>query len=195
MLFRSRGVTLTLDARTLTVPAKGHAFVILGAGTAEMTRRLTAGLPAILANPASKVIVTGAPLRGGVTEAEWMRRWLIAKGVPAGRILVEPKATSTVGNALHSVAIMLAKGITTYTLVSAASHLRRAQTHFLAARVKTEMSTGRKTGLATAGLIAYDDYAPRPIKPTLPISASSRATVTAEVASLLGLTSQYKAAL
>lgn len=191
----NRGVTLTLDARTLKVPAKGHAFVVLGAGTAEMTRRLTAGLPAILANPASKVIVTGAPLRGGVTEAEWMRRWLIAKGVPAGRILVEPKATSTVGNALHSVAIMLAKGITTYTLVSAASHLRRAQTHFLAARVKTELGTGRKTGLATAGLIAYDDYAPKPIKPTLPISASSRATVTAEMASLLGLTSQYKAAL
>lgn len=191
----NRGVALTLDARTLKVPGKGHAFVVLGAGAAEMARRLAAGLPAILANPASKVIVTGAPLRGGVTEAEWMRRWLIGKGVPSGRILVEPKATSTVGNALHSVALLQAKGLTTYTLISAASHLRRAQIHFLAARVKAEMAIGRKTGLATAGLIAYDDYAPKPIKPTLPIGASSRASVMAEVASLLGLTSQYKAAL
>lgn len=195
----NRGVDLTFDARTLKVPAKGHAFVVLGAGVTEMTRRLTTGLPAILANPASKVIVTGAPLRAGVTEAEWMRRWLIAKGVPAGRIIVEPQATSTIGNALNSVALMQAKGLTTYTLISDASHLRRAQTEFFAARIKSELATGKKSGLATAGLIAYDDYStrrpPAPIKPLCPIDATSRTTITAEVASLLGLTSQYKAAL
>ena len=189
----NRGVAL--DARELKVPAKGHAFVVLGAGTAEMARRLTAGLPAILANPASKVIVTGAPLRGGVSEAEWMRRWLIGKGIPTSRIIMEPKATSTIGNALHSVALMQDKGITTYTLISAASHLRRAQIHFLAARVKTELGTGKKTGLASAGLIAYDDYTPKPIKPTLPIDATSRASVMSEAAALLGISAQYKTAL
>ncbi len=191
----NRGMELIFDAATVTVPQEGHAFVVLGSVISDMENRLTAGLPAVLANPNSKIVVTGGKDRDGKTEAGWMRDWLLAHGVDDSRILVEPKAGSTVWNALYAVPLMAGQGITSYTLVSDASHLRRAAVEFLAARVKTELSTGRKLKLSTAGLIAHDDYHPDPVKTTGPVDATSRANTAAEVAALLGLSNQYKNAL
>ena len=191
----NRGMELTFDAATLAVPQQDHAFVVLGGSIEQMQNRLTAGLPAILANPTSKVLVTGAKDRDGKTEAAWMRDWLLAHGVDDSHIIVEPTATSTVWNALKSVPLLASAGITSYTVVSDASHVRRASIEFLAARVKHEIATGKKLRLSTAGLIAHDDYHPDPVKTTGPIDATSRANTAAEVAGLLGLSNQYKNAL
>ena len=189
-----KGVELSI-ATSPVVPQSGHAFVVLGSTAAKMDRRLKAGLSAFKANPNSKIVVTGAPLRGGVTEAEYMKQWLIKNGIAASRIIVENKAKSTVGNALYSVPLMVKAGITSYTLVSDASHLRRAQIEFLAARVKAEMINNKKLKLVTAGLLAFNDYGSKPIKPTLPVDDQSRRNVAYEVAVLFGIRDAYKAAL
>ena len=187
-----KGVKITFSSQTLRVPEKNHAYVILGSTIPKMERRLKTVLPALLGNTASKVVVTGGVKRGSLTEAEWMKQWLVQNGVGSARILVENKASSTVGNALHSVRLMADAGITSYTLVSDASHLRRASVHFLAARVKQEMVVNKRLKLITAGLIGFNDYGDVKIKPLFPISDSGRKAVAAEVAALFGVSSEYR---
>ena len=63
-----------------------------------------------------------------------MRAWLLAKGIPASRILVEQKSTSTIGNAANSMAILAKKpAYTSYSLITATSHMRRSMVLFTAA--------------------------------------------------------------
>ncbi|PZQ44023.1 MAG: hypothetical protein DI570_28775, partial [Phenylobacterium zucineum] len=133
-----KGAVLTYDATELEVPQAGHTFVILGGTRPQMRHRVDVALPAILANPGSKVIVTGAPVRGGVTEAQYMRARLVAAGVDTARIVVEDKAGSTIGNAIYSVALLRKMGSASYTLCSYSSHLRRASILFRAALAKAD---------------------------------------------------------
>lgn len=190
-----RGAVLTYDAGDVMIPQSGHCFVVLGGTPAQMGNRLTAGLPAILANPASRVIVTGAPIREGKTEAAWMRDWLVAHGVMPARIVLEERAQSTIGNALYSVAIMIKEGWTSYTLVSYASHLRRAGILFRAALAKAECVDNTARGITATTAIAWDDYGTQPHTSSLPIDPATRAEYAAYVAALLGVTAQYKNAL
>jgi hypothetical protein len=191
-----KGVDLTLPGKMLMVPSTGHAYVVLGSTAAKMRRRLAAGLPHFKVNPASKILVTGKPTREGLTEAAWMRKWLVDHGIAASRIILEEQAGSTVGNALHSVPLLLSGGIASYALVSDASHLRRAQTEFLAALTKLEIGDNKKRSLTPVGLIAFNDYdSGAVIKPTKPVTAATRAAVAAEVAALFGVSAQYKSAL
>jgi uncharacterized SAM-binding protein YcdF (DUF218 family) len=190
-----KGVPVTYDARTLAVPQTGHAFVVLGGTPTQMDRRLSAALPAILANPASKVIVTGAPIRDGKAEAAWMRDWLLAHGVPAERVIVEARAQSTIGNALYSVGLLRQWNLTSYTLVSYASHLRRAAILFRAALAKAETADNIRRSTTATTCIAWDDYGTKPHASTQPIDATTRSQYAAYVASLLGVSAQYKSAL
>jgi uncharacterized SAM-binding protein YcdF (DUF218 family) len=222
-----KGVPVTYDATKLTVPQTGHMFVVLGGTPTQMDRRLSAALPAILANPASKVIVTGAPIRDGKTEAAWMRDWLIAaagkaasdgfvpdlaktddenaadkdkavaaaKSVMQKRVIVEARAQSTIGNALYSVDLMRQWNLTSYTLVSYASHLRRAAILFRAALAKAETADNKRRSIAATTCIAWDDYGTQPHASTLPIDSATRAQYAGYVASLLGVSAQYKSAL
>lgn len=182
------GMALTFDPAALAVPDPGHAFVVLGAGGAELRRRLVLAKAALDAHPGSRVLVTGGkPDKAGLTEAERGRDWLLAQGVPADRILIETKAASTIGNAKGSIPILRKAGVTAYTLVSDASHLRRGQVLFLAAQLAIECRENRTLGIFPVGALAFDDYSPAPVKTALPVTASTRRQIAAEVRSLLGL--------
>lgn len=189
-----QGMPLAYDPVTLDVPDAGHAFVVLGSAlskSAEVTekfrRRLALAALALDANPGSVVLISGGAPKATITEAAAGRRWLIDAGIDPARILTEEKSASTIGNARYSVPILRAKGITSYTLVSDASHLRRASILFAAARLQIETGINRVIGLTPTTPLAFDDYAPSPVKPEGPIDATSRATITDEVKSLLGL--------
>ena len=189
-----QGMPLAYDPVTLDVPDAGHAFVVLGSAlskSAEVTekfrRRLALAALALDANPGSVVLISGGAPKATITEAAAGRRWLIDAGIDPARILTEEKSASTIGNARYSVPILRAKGITSYTLVSDASHLRRASILFAAARLQIETGINRVIGLTPTAPLAFDDYAPAKVKPEGPIDATSRATITDEVKSLLGL--------
>lgn len=189
-----QGMPLAYDPVTLDVPDAGHAFVVLGSAlskSAEVTekfrRRLALAALALDANPGSVVLISGGAPKATITEAAAGRRWLIDAGIDPARILTEEKSASTIGNARYSVPILRAKGITSYTLVSDASHLRRASILFAAARLQIETGINRVIGLTPTTPLAFDDYAPSPVKPQGPIDATSRATIADEVQSLLGL--------
>jgi len=183
-----RGMQLVTNPLLVAIPPVGkHAFVVLGSTAAKMTRRLEAALPALKALTSSKIIVTGKPLRGGVSEAEWMQRWLIKEGINPARIVMERQASSTIGNARYSVPILAKLGITSYTLVSDASHLRRASVLFAARQMQLETASNKLLGLTPTVPLAVDDYAPAANKVAAPITASSRLIEADEVRTLLGL--------
>lgn len=188
-----RGVRLKFDPYTVRAGER-HAFVVLGSALASSGRpsakfeaRLQLAYDALTACPTATVLITGGAPKAGITEAAAGRAWLTAVGIDPARILTEDKSASTVGNARNSVPVLRKAGITSYTLVSHASHLRRAAVLFLAARVAIETAENRKLDLEPAELLAIDDYTPKPIKPTLPVDAATRRTVAGEVKSLLGL--------
>ncbi|MGG3469559.1 YdcF family protein [Neobacillus pocheonensis] len=119
------------------LPQKDHAIVILGYALADdgtmrepLIERLKAGLAVANQNPNSKIIVTGGVPKQGNTESKVMKEWLIANGIDEGRILTENKSTDTVENALFTTAILEKEGLKDVTIVSSASHMRRALTIF-----------------------------------------------------------------
>ena len=64
-------------------------------------------------------------------------------------ILLETTSSSTVGNANNSMAILAnSPQYTAYTLISDASHIRRATILFNAAKVKIQERTGKAWTLA-----------------------------------------------
>jgi uncharacterized SAM-binding protein YcdF (DUF218 family) len=115
------------------------------------------------------------------------RDWLVGAGVDPARILIEDRSASTIGNAKNSVPLLRKAGITSYTLVSDASHLRRASVLFGAAKLALETAVNRAMDLTPTTPLAFDDYAPAPVKPARPVDAATRATVAAEVKALVGL--------
>lgn len=174
-------------------PAVAHAYVVLGGSVAQMRHRLTVALDGLVANPGSLVVVTGAKHREGKTEAAWMHDWLVAHGVAAERIIVEPKASSTVGNARYSLPLLIKAGVTSATVVSYDSHVRRAQVLFLAAQlaIETAGSGTHPTGIAWTVPLAFPDKQVAALK----ADAATRATIAAHTAAVLGITAQYQAAL
>jgi hypothetical protein len=183
------GITLAYTPTAVQVPQAGHAFVVLGSrlkanGTLDGkgTRRLATVLPALLANPASKVIVSGGKPYNGVTEAEAMLGWLAAQGVAPARVLVEEQSGSTVGNAKYSVPLAVKHGLTTLTLVSDASHLRRAAQLFLAAQLLIETATNKPCGITYTTPLAYQDNTTA----EGPASAATRTEIANEIAALIG---------
>ena len=71
------------------------------------------------------LILSGGPGRGSgsaATLARWARRY----GVAEERLLLDDRATTTVGNAEGSAALMRAHGLRTALLVTSPYHMRRA---------------------------------------------------------------------
>ncbi len=75
------------------------AKIIDGRPSRMLQARLATALSVATARPAAPVVVTG---KG---ESDVMARWLIARGVPAARIIEEPLATSTNENLENSRAL------------------------------------------------------------------------------------------
>lgn len=119
------------------LPQEDHAIVILGYALADdgsmrqpLLERLKAGLAIAKQYPNSKIVVTGGVPKQGVTEADAMSNWLISQGIEKDRIILENKSTDTVENALFSTALLEKEGLKDVTLVTSASHMRRALTAF-----------------------------------------------------------------
>ena len=194
-----QGATVTYDSAALQVPQTGHAYVILGSVAADMANRCAAALPGILANPNSIVVVSGAPVRQGKTEAAWMRDWLVANGVAAKRIVLDEKAASTIGNAVNAVRILWNRGrvvasrrITSYTLVSDESHLRRAGILFRAALARKRDEKRDDRTLTATVAVAHNDYGEERHNSVLPIDDATRLQYAGWVAYVLGVSEQYK---
>lgn len=192
------GMPIDTDPAAL-VQANGHAYVVLGSAlrpdgtlTLKYLRRLKLVKAALIANPGSKVLLSGGAARNGITEAVAGMTWLIGQGIDKRRVYTEEKSSSTIGNAVGSVPQLVKLGVTSYTLVSDASHLRRAQILFLAAAHKIETSQNAALPLSPMTPLGFNDYTPAPMKPTQPVTAETRLAIAKEVAALLGLTDTAK---
>lgn len=189
------GMSLCYDPADLGGLEDGHhAFVVLGSAltkdgtlTEKMRRRLTLAKLALDVSPASVVIVTGGAPRNGITEAAAGKAWLVAAGIDPARIILETKAGSTIGNALNTIPILAKRGVTSYTLVSDASHLRRASVLFLAAQLAIETSRNQLLNLEPRVPLAFNDYAPGAVLPEQPVRNNTLATIADEARALLKL--------
>jgi tetratricopeptide (TPR) repeat protein len=146
------------------LPQNNHAIVILGYALADdgtmrepLIERLKAGLAAANKYPNSKIIVTGGVPKQGNTESKLMKEWLISKGVAAERILTEDKSTDTVENALFTTAILEKEGLKDVTLVTSASHMRRALTIFKEASSFYDKMNAKDSNRAFTNVV-YLDY-------------------------------------
>lgn len=190
----NRGMVLDYTARALSLADAEHAFVVLGSALkadgslpVKYRRRLDLAAAAAQLNPTSRVVLSGGKARGGITEAAAGQAYLLGLGVDPSRIVLEEDSSSTVGNASHTVPLLVSLGIGSYTLVSAASHLRRAAVLFAAA------DTREAAGLSRLTPLAYNDYAPARVKTEGPVDANTRATIASEAAAVLNLTTFYVA--
>lgn len=182
------------------LPAKGHVFVVLGSAlsksgklTTKLERRLKLALQALKKYPNSKVLVSGGAPRKGKTEAKVMKSWLVSKGVASARIISETTSASVIGNAKYSMEV-LAKHpeFTTYTLVSDASQLRLASVLYRAGSLRMQELSGKPWALTPVSNVAYRDMK---TAGKGPLRASSVTNAANYVASLLGLSTQYKKVL
>lgn len=113
---------------------KSDCIVILGArvwedGTLSKTlwARVTAGLNAYNEGIAGKIIVCGGQgSNEPVSEAEAMRDYLIAAGVPAENIFMDDQSVNTQQNLENARAIMCAQNWTTAAIATSDYHLTRA---------------------------------------------------------------------
>lgn len=89
------------------------AIIVLGCGvrgervSLTLARRLDVALDYANANPGTLVVVSGGQGQGeDITEAEAMRRYLVAHGLDEGRIRMEGESDSTYTNFLNSKRII-----------------------------------------------------------------------------------------
>ncbi len=112
-------------------------LIVLGAAVYKdqpsltLVRRLEGALQYLNEHPKTIAIVTGGMGAGEqITEAQAMHDWLIAHGVAPERIIMEPKAASTMENLQFSFDIIRARGDEPQghvAIVSSAYHLYRAK--------------------------------------------------------------------
>ena len=124
------------NARTDKEPGREY-IIVLGAAvygdqpSLTLVRRLEGARDYLNAYPDSVAIVSGGMGAGEtVTEAQAMRDWLVAQGIPEERVLMEPKATSTMENLSFSFDIIRERGGEpdgSVAIVSSAYHLYRAK--------------------------------------------------------------------
>lgn len=124
-VIRAAGGTPGYDAQYL---------IILGAGvngtapSLSMLNRLAAAKAYLDAHPGCVAVVSGG--QGGgeqISEAEAMRRWLSAQGIPDSRILMEDRSTSTLENLEFSLALIPDARSVRVAVCSSEYHLYRAQ--------------------------------------------------------------------
>jgi tetratricopeptide (TPR) repeat protein len=155
--------TFNTDVPT-NLPKKDHAIVILGYALAEdgsmkqpLIERLKAGMAVAKHYPNSKIIVSGGVPKQGVTESDAMYNWLTSQGIDKGRIIKENKSTDTVENALFSTSILESQGLKDVTLVTSASHMRRALTVFQEATNFYNKMNGKNSSRNFTNVV-YLDY-------------------------------------
>ncbi|MBT0565348.1 YdcF family protein [Williamsia sp. CHRR-6] len=134
-----------VNART-GIAVMGFGLLDNGTIRPELQDRLGAAWLQAIAAPFSPIVVSGGNPRGGITEAAAMRNWLVQRGIPASRIIVESRAGSTVQNALFSAPLLKARGAVNVVVVSSANHVRRVVTDFTIAGLPVVGATTHPTG-------------------------------------------------
>lgn len=117
--------------------AQTDYLIILGAGingetvSLSLRERLIAGVKYLKEYPDTTVIVSGGQGRGeAITEAEAMKRFLVANGVEESRILLETKSTSTMENFKNCRDIIVQKTgipVSDITFITNNFHILRAK--------------------------------------------------------------------
>lgn len=122
---------------------EAQAIVVLGGNTANNRKnwfedlessgtrsRVERAAELYKAGKAPEIIVSGAALDGGFSEAQVMARTLESLGVPLSAIVLENDSLTTRENAIFSVKQLQASGISTALLVTSALHMPRSMATF-----------------------------------------------------------------
>ncbi|MBH8598559.1 MULTISPECIES: YdcF family protein [unclassified Thermoactinomyces] len=72
------------------------------------------------------LLLSGGPEEEGITEAESMKQFLVAHGVPGSRIILEKRSTNTKENMQYSAAILKQKPFASITVITHDYHMYRA---------------------------------------------------------------------
>ncbi|MDY0394120.1 YdcF family protein [Virgibacillus halophilus] len=146
------------------ISKKNHAFVVLGYALSDegkmedtLKERLKVAKKAAEEFPESKMIVSGGVPKKGNTEASVMYEWLADHGIDKDRIIKEDLATDTVENALFSMEIANQENINDITVISSASHMRRALVIFNEIDRMFEKVHDKKSGRQITNMV-YMDY-------------------------------------
>jgi uncharacterized SAM-binding protein YcdF (DUF218 family) len=120
---------VVLDAGTTRYRTAEGEFATLNAPAAF--RVLEAQRVAALLDDPVFVLTGGSyqPARGA-SELIVMRDYLIARGVPAGRIIVDQTSRNTREHAINVPRLLRARGIDRFVVVTSATHIRRAMLAF-----------------------------------------------------------------
>ena len=128
---------------------KADAIVVLGCKSPSRLRRRVSHAVELFRQGFSPALVLSGGGTGEEPEAEVMRRWALADGVPAAALAVERRSRDTLGNARETAALLHAHRRRTVILVSDRAHLPRAALLFRLAGVDV---VGR-SGLRSPSLI------------------------------------------
>ena len=129
-----------------------HVIVVLGAEDRRgLLSRLRTGLAQARKHPSAAVIVTGGGVASPASEGKVMERWLVARGIDPGRIIVEPSAMYTLQNVELTAPAIEAMGATRVTLVTERFHLARGR------GLLVEALRQRKLSHVTVNSVAADD--------------------------------------
>jgi SanA protein len=101
-----------------------------GAPSAALERRLERGLAAFTSGVARRIVVSGGQRWGSISEAECMRAWLVARGVPSDAVVIEGTSRDTLENARRCAEILGSAAAATVGLVTCDWHMRRARACF-----------------------------------------------------------------
>jgi uncharacterized SAM-binding protein YcdF (DUF218 family) len=106
----------------------------------DNVERLTVTRDLLAAGRARAVIVSGGSygIPGLPTEAEYLRRQLVAWGVAPERVVLEDRALNTRENAVFTGAIVKARGWRSLLVVTSAFHVPRARGCFVAAGLEAD---------------------------------------------------------
>nr|WP_231716852.1 YdcF family protein [Burkholderia ubonensis] len=108
----------------------GNALDAQGAPKPLLAARLDVGVRCHQAGRCPVIFVSGAIDGPGLDEAAAMRAYLIARGVPADRIVVDDQGDNTLATAQHAMAYLRAHRASRVLLVSQYYHLARARLAF-----------------------------------------------------------------
>jgi len=123
-------VMLALNPLTTNIVVLGAGLYADGTMRPVLVSRLQGALQLAQRFPLAPIVVTGGVPQSGVTEAQAMRRWLVANGIPDFRITEENRSRSTVENAVNTDVILRQRGASGVVVVTSPDHLQRAMIDF-----------------------------------------------------------------
>ena len=101
----------------------------------DMIRRVEKAVELYAKYPAAAMIFTGGKTAGKVSEAQMMAQYAASRGIPAGSLILEEDARSTLENAKYTAALLNPCVLKKTILITRHGHLKRAVLAFSKYRV------------------------------------------------------------